>query len=160
MKLCPRCNTQLDDAAAFCTSCGTQFIPNATVPQQPYVYPEAPKYVDPSDHTAEFDAQDISDNKVFAILPYLMSFIGIIIALLATRDSKFTMFHIRQALKIEVCNILLSIIAVVLAITILVPVAAGVCAVILFFVRIICFFRACSGKAIDAPIVGKLSFLK
>jgi len=160
MKLCPRCNTQLDDAAAFCTSCGTQFIPNATVPQQPYMYPEAPRFVDPSDHTAEFDAQDISDNKVFAILPYLMGFIGILIALLATRDSKFTMFHVRQALKIQICDILLALIAVVGLITFIIPIVAGICSMVLFFVSIICFFRACSGKAIDAPIVGKLGFLK
>ena len=50
MKLCPKCNTQLEDSAAFCPNCGTQFIPNATVTQQPYVP------VDSSDHTAEFDA--------------------------------------------------------------------------------------------------------
>ena len=160
MKLCPKCNMQLEDSAAFCTNCGTQFIPNATVPQQPYVYAEPHRYTDPADHTAEFDAQDISDNKVFAILPYLMSFIGIVIALLAIRDSKFAMFHIRQALKIEVCSILVSLLAVVLFFTFIVPIAAGVCAVILFVVRIICFFRACSGKAIDAPIVGKFNFLK
>ena len=160
MKLCPRCNMQLEDSAAFCTNCGTQFIPNATVPQQPYMYAEPPKYVDPSDHTAEFDSQDISDNKVFALLPYLMGFIGIVIALLACRDSKFTQFHIRQALKIQICSILLGVIAVVGFITIIIPIAAAICSLILTVVSIICFFRACSGKAIDAPIVGGLGFLK
>lgn len=160
MKLCPRCNTQLDDAAAFCTSCGTQFIPNATVPQQPYMYADVPRYVDPSDHTADFDPQDISENKVFAILPYIMGFIGIVIALLAAKDSKFTMFHIRQALKIQVCKILVILFGVVLFFTIIVPIAAGICSAILTVVSIICFFRACSSKAIDAPIVGKFGFLK
>ncbi len=52
MKLCPKCNTQLEDAAAFCPNCGTQFIPNATVTQQPYVPANS------ADHTAEFDAAD------------------------------------------------------------------------------------------------------
>ena len=44
MKLCPKCNMQLEDSAAFCPNCGTQFIPNATVTQQPYVP------VDSADH--------------------------------------------------------------------------------------------------------------
>lgn len=70
-------------------------------PQQAFV----PAY-DPYDHTAEFDPKDISDNKVFAMLCYLMDFIGIIVALLATHSSKYTMFHVRQALKITVVSIL------------------------------------------------------
>ena len=77
MKLCPKCNMQLEDSAAFCPSCGTQFIPNATVTQQPYVP------VDSADHTAEFDPADIQENKLFAAICYLTSAFGIIIALLA-----------------------------------------------------------------------------
>lgn len=114
MKTCPNCNAQLDDNAIFCTACGTQFgavppqqnaIPpqqNAIPPQQNAVPPQpafAPAY-DPYDHTAEFDPKDISDNKVFAMICYLMGFIGIIVALLATNSSKYAMFHVRQALKI------------------------------------------------------------
>lgn len=102
MKICPNCHAQLDDSSIFCTSCGTQF--GAVPPQQNAVPPQpafAPAY-DPYDHTAEFDPKDISDNKVFAMLCYLMDFIGIIVALLATHSSKYTMFHVRQALKITV----------------------------------------------------------
>ncbi len=157
MKLCPRCNMQLEDSAAFCPNCGTQFIPNATVPQQPYM---PNPFVDPKNHTAEFDAQDISQNKIFAILPYLFGFIGIIVSLLAAKDSGFTMFHIRQALKISICTTLLGLAAVVLFFTLIVPIAAVVCSGILTVVSIICFFRACSGKAIEAPIVSNLGFLK
>lgn len=120
MKTCPNCHAQLDDNAIFCTACGTQFgavppqqnaIPpqqNAIPPQQNAVPPQpafAPAY-DPYDHTAEFDPKDISDNKVFAMICYLMGFIGIIVALLATNSSKYAMFHVRQALKIEVASIL------------------------------------------------------
>ena len=105
MKTCPNCHAQLDDSSIFCTSCGTQFgavppqqnaVPpqqNAVPPQQNAVPPQqafVPAY-DPYDHTAEFDPKDISDNKVFAMLCYLMDFIGIIVALLATHSSKYTM---------------------------------------------------------------------
>lgn len=37
MKTCPNCNTQLDDSALFCTTCGTQFgnaQPQGAVPPQ------------------------------------------------------------------------------------------------------------------------------
>ena len=181
MKTCPVCNAQLQDNAQFCTNCGSRFEqPGAqqaqpqqeqaqqqAAPQQPYgqqqpPYGYAPVYapVNPWDHTAEFDAQDISDNKLFAILPYLLSVMGLIIALLAARDSKFTWFHIRQAVKLMVCQVLLGIIAAVLAITIVIPIAAGICIIILEVINIICFFNTCAGKAKEAPIVRGLGFLK
>ena len=83
--------------------------------------PSQPNYVPAFDHTAEFDPKDISDNKVFAMLGYLLGIFGIIISLLASRTSEYTMFHVRQALKFM----------------------AGVLGVI----KIICFFQICQGKA-------------
>ncbi len=154
MKLCPRCNMQLEDSAVFCPNCGTQFIPNATASHQPYMP------MDPADHTAEYETADVSAHKLFAMLSYLTSILGIIVTLLACRESEYAMFHVRQSLKIFICEVLLALAAGILAITIIVPVAAAVCIVILFVVRIICFFRVCSGKAVEAPIVKNLGFLK
>ena len=73
--------------------------------------PYGAPYVDPKDHTAEFTPQDISEHKVFAMLPYLLGTIGIIIALLAAKDSKYIMFHVREALKLTVCAILVGIVS-------------------------------------------------
>lgn len=152
MKFCPNCHLTYDDTANVCGQCGTPLVEIPAQAQQ--------AAVDPTDHTAEFDPRDISDNKVFAMLPYLMSFVGIIIALLAAPSSPYTMFHVRQALKIKVTEILLGIICVVLAFTIIVPIAAVVCYIILFVVQIICFFRVCGGKAKEVPIINKFDFLK
>ena len=155
MKFCPNCHLSYDDSANVCGQCGG---PLQVIPQQ---YRQQPQVAyDPSDHTAEFSAQDISDNKVFAMLPYLMSFIGVIIALLAAPSSPYTMFHVRQGLKICVTEILLGVCAAVLAITIIVPIAAGVCMLILLVIEIICFFRVCKGQAKEPPIIKNLSFLK
>ena len=154
MKLCPKCNTQLEDSAAFCPNCGTQFIPNATVTQQPYIP------VDASDHTAEFDPADIAQNKLYAAICYIMSLLGIIVALLAAKESPFVQFHIRQSLKIAICVILLGLIAVVGAITIIIPILAWIAIIVLAVVEVICFFRALKGKAVEAPIVKGLNFLK
>lgn len=117
-------------------------------------------YYDPKDHTAEYDPKDISDNKVMAMLPYLLGTIGIIIALLASRESPYTYFHVRQALKITVCSALVGIITVVLCWTVIVPIAGAICAVILLVVRIIGFFQVCAGSAKEAALVGGLGFLK
>ena len=151
MKFCPNCGTQMEDNAAFCPKCGVQ--PNAA-PNMTY----AP--VDPYDHTAEFDPQDISDNKVYAMLVYLMGTIGIIIALLAARSSRFVGFHVRQALKIVAVNLLMLIASAVLFWTFIVPIAAGVMSVVFWVIKIICFFQICSGKAKEPAIIRSLGFMK
>lgn len=124
----------------------------------PYGMPQQP-YVDPKDHTAEFDPKDISENKVMALTAYLLGTIGIIIALLAAKESPYAGFHVRQALKLTIVNMLLTIITLVLCWTVIVPFAGAVCAVIIFVVRIICFFQVCSGKAKEAAIVSSFGFL-
>lgn len=164
MKTCPNCHAQLDDNAIFCTACGTQFgaVPpqqNAIPPQQNAVPPQpafAPAY-DPYDHTAEFDHKDISDNKVFAMICYLMGFIGIIVALLATNSSKYAMFHVRQALKIEVASIL-SIFVLIIPFLgwIAFPILQG----IIWVIKIISFFQICSGKAKEPAIIRSFGFLR
>lgn len=164
MKICPNCHAQLDDSSIFCTSCGTQFgaVPpqqNAIPPQQNAVPPQpafAPAY-DPYDHTAEFDPKDISDNKVFAMICYLMGFIGIIVALLATNSSKYAMFHVRQALKIEVASIL-SIFVLIIPFLgwIAFPILQG----IIWVIKIISFFQICSGKAKEPAIIRSFGFLR
>ena len=141
----------------------TQF--NNQVPPQngPYgnIQPGQPAPVfDPYDHTAEFTAKDISDNKVISMLVYLMGAIGIVIALLAANSSPYAAFHVRQALKFTVVNILLSIAAVVLCWTFIVPIAVGVAALVLLVIKIICFFQIGKGKAVEPYIIRSLTFLK
>ena len=165
MKICPKCQTQLDDNAQFCTNCGTQFTtPNNSQQAQNYnpyqsPYTGAPAY-DPYDHTAEFDSKDISDNKVISMLVYLMGWIGIIIALLGSQTSPYAAFHVRQALKFTVVNILMLICALLLFWTIIVPIAYLVMSVVFFVIKIICFFQICTGKAKEPVIIRSLGFLK
>ncbi len=180
MKICPTCNNQVEDNAVFCANCGTQFAvenqnpqyqqaPNYNMPPQPG-YAPMPKY-DPYDHTAEFDPQDVSDNKVIAMLVYLMGAIGVIIALLASNSSKYVSFHLRQALKFLVVEILMPVALVVGAVVCIIPIlgwivyglvalAAGVAYIVFFVLKIICFFQICSGKAKEPAIIRNLKFLK
>lgn len=161
MKNCPICNAELEDNAVFCSACGAQLNAN---PQQPNYQAQpqmnyAPAY-DPYDHTAEFDAKDISDNKVISMLVYLMGVVGIIIALLASHSSPYAAFHVRQALKFTVVEILASLCAAVLCWTCIVPIAYAALIVTLLVVKIICFFQVCSGKAKEPAIIRSLKFLR
>lgn len=190
MAFCEKCGAQIPENGTFCAACGApvaaQAQPTQTPeqpaaqpqapeqPQQPVysqqpvyqqpvyqqpVYPQQPMY-DPADHTAEFDPEDISQNKVIAMAAYILGTLGIIIALLAAPQSKYAAFHSRQALKLDIVSALLLIVSAVLAFTFIVPIAGAICIAVLFVVRIICFFQVCSGKAKDAAIIGKLPFLK
>ena len=170
MKFCPKCGNQISDDAMFCPFCGSNFQQDGQAAQQPQqpgapaqaYYPPQPavNYIPPYDHTQEFDAKDISDNKVFAMLIYLMSVFGVIIGLLAAQNSPYVGFHIRQALKFTVIDILVGLIAVVLFWTFIVPIAALVVYAILWVVRIICFVQICQGKAVEPVIIRSLGFLK
>lgn len=142
--------------------------------QQQYVM--RPNY----DHTAEFDAKDVSDNKVLAIFAYLdvtFGILGVIVALLGSANSKFTAFHARQSLKIAVVQILFTIcwgvlfgIATGIAVGIGAKALATMVAVfsflygagflVLFIVRIVSFFQACTGKSIEPIIIRAFGFLR
>lgn len=173
MAFCEKCGAQIPENGTFCAACGAPVAAQAQAPEQqpqPPVYPQQPVYqqpvyppqpaYDPADHTAEFDPEDVSQNKVIAMAAYILGTVGIIIALLAAPQSKYAAFHSRQALKLDIVSTLLLIVSAVLAFTFIVPIAGAVCIAILFVVRIVCFFQVCSGKAKDAAIIGKLPFLK
>lgn len=171
MKTCPKCNAQLTDDVMFCTNCGASFheanpqpAPNAyqNNAQAQYAQPAAATVINVYDHTAEFDPQDVHDNKIFALLCYIMGVIGVVIALLARSSVKspYLSFHIRNSLKITITAMLVSILSVLLVWTCIAVFAGAVCAIILEVVNIICFFQTCSNKSVEAPIVRSLGFLK
>ncbi len=153
MVTCPKCGAALEDGSIFCQSCGSRVSDEAPAYAQPTMY-------DPYDHTADFDASDISDNKVYAMLVYLLGWIGILIALLGANGSKFVQFHLRQALKIIVAQTLIGIIIALTFWTFIIPIAGVIALGVLLVVQIISFFQICAGKAKEPFIIRNLTFLK
>ena len=151
MRNCPNCNFPNPDESAFCTNCGAPL--NGQPAYQPTFVPN------PYDHTGDFDEKDIKDNKLFAMCGYLFSVGGILLALLAAKDSPYTMFHVRQALKFAVLNLLITLAMGVLAFTFVVPAAGIVLLVMLLVVRFVAFVNVCKGKAIEPWLVRSMSFL-
>lgn len=188
MKFCPNCSTPLDDNAKYCTTCGAVFEPveqaapaqevkktsysgNGDIPftshftqsaqnQSQTQPPPPPVSAEPYDHTAEFDAKDISDNKVIAMLLYLMGTVGVLIALLSQNNSPYVAFHLRQALKIMVINALVTLVTAVFCWTYIVPAVGAIAIVVITVIKIICFVDICKGKSKEPPIICKLNFLK
>ena len=147
MAFCSNCGKEITEGTAVCPSCGAAFETKVSVPE-------------PWDHTAEFDAADISENKVYALSAYVFCFIGIILCHVLAKESPYAQFHAREALKLDLVTIVAYILGVFLCWTCIVPIAAVVLILILFVVRIISFVQVCNGKAKEPWLIRSISFLK
>ena len=147
MKICPSCGAKLVDKAVYCGECGTRLENDQNM-------------IPDWDHTRKFDAGDISDNKVAAMLVYLIGIAGIVIALLGYSASQYVGFNVRQALKFVVIEVLTILTAAVFCWTLVIPIAAGVFECILFVIKIICFVSICKGEAKEPPVIRSFKFLK
>lgn len=185
MKICSKCYNRLDDNAQYCNVCGsrielrdnrTQFTQNyyqqdygmnpcnSNYTQQEYSQIQYnsnyyQQYYNPFDYTKQFDEKDIIDNKVFAMLIYLTGILGIIIALLTGGKSPFLLFHIKEGMKFIVVNTVMSIFSILFCWTLLVPLVSIVLGIVLFIVRLICFFRVCQGKSVKPALIRNMNFL-
>jgi uncharacterized membrane protein len=165
MNTCPNCHADLKPEACFCPVCGTAvhpIIPNSHPVPQIMPKPEHTIHTEPSsyDHTDTFDPEDIHATRLVCMVVYLLDFVGIIIGLLAARDSEYTTFHIQQSMRFTVLEVLLSLAAGVFCWTVLVPIAAAVAMAALTVVKFICFIQVCNNKAIEAPLIRNIGFLK
>ena len=129
------------------------FAPNG------YSQPYAHKY-NPFDRTQEFDAKDISDNKVWALLPHIAGILGILVAKICAPSSAFVDFHARQSMKFFVTNWALAVIIAILCWTVIVPIVGGIFMCVLGVIQIITLVQACMGKAIEPVIIRSIPFLK
>lgn len=183
MKFCIECGAQLDDATVFCTQCGTKQpevqaepvkapeeapkptpapvpVPAPAPQPAPKTAPVQPKEKKNYDHTAEMDKQDVSDNKILAMLVYLCGILGIIVAALVAKESKYVQFHIRQAIKLSLSAVLAGLVVAVAWWTVI-GLIAGLAA--LAFIEVLCviqFVQVCMGKAIEPVLIRELPFMK
>ena len=152
MASCKKCGAELPQNAAKCPKCG------APTPAQ-----QAKDFVNnvnnTPDYSAQFDANDIANNKVMAILAYLSWLI--LIPLFLAKESKFARFHVNQAIVLVIASFVLGIISGVctaivpiLGIIFLIPELACLALMILGIVN------AAQGKAKELPIVGNIRIFK
>ena len=148
MAFCKKCGAQIEDGSAVCPVCGA--------PQNEAQAAPAPA-VDQYDHTADFAPEEVAEHKTFVLYAYLFSALGIIISLLAVNDgSKYTNFHIRQILKLD----LAMIIAILCYIVPIIGWLVGAVAMIaLFVIKVIGFIWCCQNKSKELPLIRTLKFL-
>ena len=146
---------------AFCSNCGKEIPEGATVcPECGANLGGAPvKVIEEWDHTADFDAKDISDNKVYALTAYLFPLIGVFLCHLLKKESEYALFHAREALKIEIVTMVVYLLSCVLCWTCIAPVAGAVIIVMLLIVRIICFVQVCKGQAKEPWLIRSIGAL-
>lgn len=117
-----------------------------------------------ADTTAEFDQQDINNNKVMAILAYFG--ILVLVPILGAKESKFARFHANQGLVLCVCGcavwLVVSILTSILAWRLywLISIISFVLWVILLILAVIGIINAANGKAKQLPVIGNIKLLK
>ena len=167
MTFCTSCGNQLDEGALFCNNCGAALgeEPQAQSfqPQQPAYQPpvyQPQPIVLPHDHTAEFTQEDVSENKLYAMLIYLLGIAGIVVALIAGKESPYLAFHVKQGLKITVVTAAAAVITAVTAWLFgITAVLFSIFAVVFAVIKFICFLDVCKGKSVEPAIVRDFKFL-
>ena len=156
MKTCPNCHAQLDDNTAFCPNCGASA---SGQPAPAYQQPQA-AYVSPWDHTADYDPEDIKQNRLYALICYLIPIVGVIITLLAAPTSPYARYHVRQALRFLVLETLVTVVTGALFWTIIVPILSVVASGFILVVKIIAICDVLSNKVKEPWMIRSFGFLR
>lgn len=127
------------------------------------------------DYSANYNAQDVQDNKVMALLSY----IGILFLVpkLARKESPYAQFHANQGGNLFIIGVIVNIIIWVISFVIglglgltgsgifsvlatIVGIISWVVGVVFLILMVLGIVYALQGKAKELPIVGKVKFLK
>lgn len=167
MAFCSKCGNEMQEGAKFCDKCGASFATGEKVNDTfDAIKDKFENLNNTADTTKEFDAADINDNKVMAILAYIS--ILFLVPLLAAKDSKFAKFHTNQGLVLFIISFAWAIISGMLsAVFLFVPLFNVVVAIIGWLVSlvlvafmIIGIVNAATGKAKELPLIGSIKIIK
>ena len=174
MAFCGKCGAQVNEGVKFCPSCGASTeIPKEETTQQTQQTGQQTDFSakiaglnNTADNTAQFDAQDIQNNKAMAILAYIG--ILVLIPLFAAKESKFARYHTNQGLVLCIAEIAYGIVygilsSIILAISwrlyFLVSII-GLVSLVFLVLLVIGIINAANGKAKELPVIGKFKILK
>ncbi len=168
MTFCSKCGAQLNDGEKFCPSCGAPVgceikeDANPTQSAQTDFSQKIAGLNNTADTTAEYDAQDIRNNKAMAILAYLSWLV--LIPLFAAKESKFARFHCNQGIVLAVAEIIAVIVLSILdglpLIGWIFSIAGSLLGLVCLLFAVLGIINAANGKAKELPIIGKFKILK
>ncbi len=187
MAFCGNCGAQAQDGVKFCPACGTAIAPAPAQqappqqPQQPYAQqpPPRPGYVPPVMPGApqQADIRDAQDNKVMAVLAYILFFVPLLTG--AHKTSRFAKYHTNQGtvlfLFMLVWGIVYSILMAVLTAALFNPFAwspggwgaygvitliLGLLWIIPAVLAVVGIIAAATGKMKPLPLIGRFTLIK
>ena len=180
MAFCGKCGTKVEEGIKFCSNCGeaigtpapeqkTQQAPPAA--EQPAAnqndfYAKVAALNNTADTTAEYDANDIAQNKAMGILAYFGPLC--FIPMFAAKGSKFARFHANQGLVLLIACVAWSIAssivnAIILAISwrlYFITTIISLISIVFAVLAVIGIINAANGKAKELPVLGKIKILK
>lgn len=127
--------------------------PNPEVPEsQP-----APSPIPPAGAEPALTPQEIEEGKVFAILSYALSIIGLPFFLvpLIMRNNEFSLYHAKQCLMIWLAGIAVGIAGGILTFICIGPIVWIVGYIFLLVISIIGLINAAQGQMKPLPLIGK-----
>ena len=117
---------------------------------------------DTPDHTAEFEAQDIQDNKVMGILAYIG--LLVLVPIFAAKNSKYARFHANQGLVLLICAAIvltvLGILTVIPYVGIVFKILESLASLAVTGLAVFGIVNVARGKAKELPLIGKFKILK
>ncbi len=144
MSFCRNCGAPLEENVKFCANCGS------------VVDGAAADTTRNADHTAEFDAVDISETKYLSLFCYF-GVLFMIFALVAKPHSQFVRFHANQGLVLMILMLAASIVMII-------PVLGWIAGVVGYIFGIVCMIigivNSCKGQAKELPIIGRICIFR
>ncbi len=176
MAFCGKCGTKVNEGVKFCPGCGNAMA--ASVPEQqaaPVQEPAANQndfsakvaaLNNTADTTADYDANDIAQNKAMGILAYFGPLC--FIPMFAAKGSKFARFHANQGLVLLIACAAWSIASSILSAIILaiswrlyfITSIIGLLSIVFAILAVLGIINAANGKAKELPVIGKIKILK
>ena len=152
MAFCGKCGTQVNDGIKFCPSCGGVVSAGADPGNQQ----QAP----PSDGSVarQADPKDAEQNKVMAILAYIIFFIPLLTG--DHKKSPFVMYHTNQGTLLFLAWVASSVVSSILAFILIRLILGPILFLVCFVFLIIGIINAANGKMSPLPVIGKYTIIK
>lgn len=165
MAFCRKCGAELQDGARFCSACGTKVYTADEFNSSKTENIFSPLGSE-TDSTCEFDALDISQNKLPAVLAYIG--LLILVPIFGAKNSKFARFHANQGLVLLIASVAYSIIRMTVSRIFLsisyhlafVGYILSLATLGFLALEIIGIVNAAQGRAKELPLIGKIRILK